>query len=304
MIISASRRTDIPAFYSEWFMQRVRAGYCSVPNPFNVHQVVRVSLTPNDVDVIVFWTRNPIPLFPYLEELDRCGFRYYFQFTLLGYPRLLEPNAPPRDSAIAAFSQLADQIGPERVVWRYDPIIFSAITPAEYHIESYRSIARELRGCTYRSVVSFLDIYAKAKGRLRSMEAQGARLLPFDGSQEWVGEFVREIVSIAGVNDMEVFSCAEEQPLAQYGLQPGRCIDSEFIFEVFGLNVGATKDPGQRKLCGCVISKDIGAYDSCAFGCQYCYAVSSFERARENYSAHDPHSPSLLGWYEAKSPGQ
>ncbi len=122
MIISASRRTDIPAFYAEWFMQRIRAGYCTVPNPFNRGQVSTISLAPEDVDAIVFWTRFPRPLLPHLDELDRCGYRYYFQFTLLDYPRSLETHRPDVRQAVEAFRTLAERIGPERVIWRYDPI--------------------------------------------------------------------------------------------------------------------------------------------------------------------------------------
>src|SRR5512135_950390 len=130
MIISASRRTDIPAFYSRWFMNRVRAGYCTVPNPFNANQVKRISLLPEEVDVIVFWTRNPRPLFPFLKELDVRGVRYYFQFTLLDNPRSIDPKTPPAESALQTFRALSEQVGPARVIWRYDPLVLSQITPS------------------------------------------------------------------------------------------------------------------------------------------------------------------------------
>jgi hypothetical protein len=294
MIISASRRTDIPAFYAPWFINRIRAGFCTVPNPFNPNQVMRVSLAPEDVEVIVFWTRNPRPLFPYLQELDERGYCYYFQYTLMKNPRALDANVPTTESAVGTFRQLSEQIGSQKVIWRYDPIVFSELTPPDFHRRSYQYIAQELRGYTHRSVISMLDFYPKLRKRLGEMEKQGAALLPFDSSQPWFDPLVRDLVASAWENEMEVVSCAEELDLQSFGICPGKCIDDETISQVFGLDVTHLKDPGQRKACGCVVSKDIGMYDTCLFGCRYCYATSSFERARINYQRHDPRLPSLL----------
>jgi hypothetical protein len=157
MIISASRRTDIPAFYSKWFMNRIREGYCLVPNPLNTKQISVVTLSPVEVDAIVFWSKNPEPLIPYLSELDDYGFRYYFQFTLNDYPSALEPNIPSLESRLETFRKLSKLLGPKRVIWRYDPIIISNYTPPSYHIERFRNIANELRGFTKRVMVSFVD---------------------------------------------------------------------------------------------------------------------------------------------------
>ncbi|MBN1149364.1 MAG: DUF1848 domain-containing protein [Anaerolineales bacterium] len=301
MIISASRRTDIPAFYAEWFIKRVRAGYCIVPNPFNPRQARRVSLAPGDVDVIVFWTRNPRPLFPYLGELDERGYRYYFHYTLMDNPRLLEARTPPVEAALETFRELAGRVGAQRVIWRYDPIIFSQVTLPEFHRRVYRRIAQALRGCTRRSVISILDVYGKIEKRMAQVAEQGAGLLPFDGAQAWFGELMRDLVAMAGENEMEIVSCAEPLDLEIYGIRPGKCVDDEYIQEVFGLEVVHDKDPGQRAACGCVISWDIGMYDSCTFGCQYCYATTSFERARRRREEHNPESPSLIGWYEVEN---
>jgi hypothetical protein len=300
MIISASRRTDIPAFYAQWFINRVRAGYCTVPNPFNAVQVRRVSLDPEDVEVIVFWTRNPRPLFPYLDELDRRGYRYYFLYTLLGNPRLLDPHSPDRKAAIRTFQELSSRLGPQRVVWRYDPIVLSRITPPDYHRRAYGTIARALQGYTQRSVISLLDVYAKIRKRMQEASLQGAQLWPYDGSEAWFASLMSDLVGLATANDMRIFSCAQELDLVEHGIRPGKCIDADYIQAVFDLDVTHTKDPGQREACGCVVSRDIGMYDACLFGCRYCYATSSFERARHNYAQHDPRSPSLLGWYEAE----
>jgi hypothetical protein len=295
MIISASRRTDIPAFYAAWFMQRIREGFCLVPNPFNPRQEVRVSLVPEDVEVIVFWTRQPGPLLPYLDELDQRGYQYYFQYTLLDYPLQIDTAAPSLQIRLQNFLRLAENIGPQRIIWRYDPILFTALTPADFHRETYARLAEQLRGCTHHSVISILTVYDKIWRRMQAMARQGARLLhPFDAQESWFGDLMRSLAASAQANGMRITSCASEIVLHDYGIQPGKCIDDDMISEVFGLDVTHTKDPGQRKMCGCVISKDIGVYNTCLFGCQYCYATSSFERARSNHARHDPHSPALL----------
>jgi hypothetical protein len=302
MIISASRRTDIPAFYAEWFINRIREGYCTVPNPFNRQQISQVSLLPEDVDVIVFWTRNPKPLFLHLDELDQRGFRYYFQYTLLGYPREIDTKGPARETAIATFRALAARVGPERVIWRYDPIVFSQITGADYHRENYARIAADLKEYTHCSVISVMDMYAKFRKRIEKLDREGVGIVAYDGTpSQRFDDLMHAFTSIAAQNGMQIQSCAEELDLAVYGIQPGKCVDDGYIHATFGIEVGYQKDPGQRKACGCVVSRDIGMYDSCLFGCQYCYATGNFERARENHEQHDPQSPSLVGWYDLKN---
>lgn len=303
MIISASRRTDIPAFYAGWFINRIGAGYCTVPNPFNRNQVSYVSLKPADVDVVVFWTRNPAPLLPHLKVLDDLGIPYYFQFTLLNNPRTLDEKTPPLISALGTFKKLADQIGPARVIWRYDPIVFSKDMGTQFHVESYRKIASELKGYTKRSVISVVDIYKKANKRLRALQEAGSPVIPYGGKPDTNFEYLMNILAETAVQSgMEIFSCAEDLDLSPYEIRPGKCVDDEYIQRVFGLDVTHKKDPSQRAACGCVASKDIGAYDTCLFGCQYCYATTSFERARINHADHNPQSPSLIGWYDAAPP--
>jgi hypothetical protein len=300
MIISASRRTDIPAFYSEWFINRIRAGYCTVPNPFNPKQVLRVNLSPEKVDVIVFWTRNPRPLFPYLAELDDRGYRYYFHYTLMANPRVIEPKTPPTKTAIKIFQELAGRVGPSRLIWRYDPIVFTPITTPAFHEEKFSEIANTLKGYTYRSVISLVDYYYKAKKRFAEMASLGATLqMPATVESETIERLVRRFVAAAQENGLQIASCAEDIDLTGYGILPGKCMDDRYIRQVFGIDVTHEKDPSQRKSCGCVVSKDIGMYESCLFGCRYCYATGSFERARLNYVSHDPLSPSLIGWHES-----
>lgn len=299
MIISASRRTDIPAFYAPWLMNRVRAGYCTVPNPFNRNQISYISLQPQDVDVIVFWTRNPRPLFTAFDELDALGYRYYFQFTLMDNPRAIDPKSPPVAAAINTFKALSTRIGAERVIWRYDPIVLSTVTDAQFHLHSYRRIAEQLRGYTTRSVISVMDSYKKAEKRLRSLAAQGVSMANQAADQlPEFADLMHGLAATATQHQLEIVSCAEELDLTGYGIKPGKCVDDEYIARTFQLPISPKKDPSQRAACGCVVSRDIGMYDSCLFGCQYCYATSSFARAATNHAEHDPQSPSLLGHYE------
>lgn len=297
MIISASRRSDIPAFYAQWFINRIRAGHCTVPNPFNRKQVSHISLCPEDVTAIVFWTRNPQPLIPYLKELDQLGYRYYFQYTVMNNPRLIDAMTPSLSSSLRIFKKMSDLIGPERVIWRYDPIVISNRTGNDFHISTYRYIAETLRNYTQRSVISLLDFYPKLKKRLKALKENGVEIV--DSSKEFDERFDMLMYTLSGVaeqNKMEIVSCAEDPDLTKYNIQPGKCIDDNYIKKVFGINVTHKKDPFQREACGCVESRDIGVYDTCLSGCQYCYATSSFEKARVLYENHNPDSTSMVDY--------
>lgn len=277
-IISASRRTDIPAFFAEWFMERVREGFFYRINPFNAHQVTSFSLKPADVDAIVFWTKNPKPLLRFLPELDALGLKYYFQFTLNPYDRIFEPHLPPHAERIETFRALADRIGPRRVIWRYDPIILSSVTPIDYHREQFARIADELNGATERVMFSFLDFYRKVSGRLKVIEQkQGVRFFDITRAEHTAERrgLVCAMQSSASENGMNLWSCAEAEDLDDVGVKHGHCIDSRLIGELFGGKSTFAKDKYQRAECGCVESADMGTYNSCSFQCAYCYATSS-----------------------------
>lgn len=298
MIISASRRTDIPAFYAEWMLKRIRAGYCTVPNPFNRQQVTRVDLSPEAVDCFVFWTRNPRPLCAYLDEIDQYGYHYYFQYTILGNPRQIDPHAPMLEDSLQTARALAKRVGAGRVVWRYDPIVLSNITDVDYHIQTYRQIARALRGYTTRSIISVMDRYAKIEARLGKLELDGIRLMNNEHVNSELTKLIPTMVEIAAENGIEIQSCAEELDLGTFGVHAGKCIDDDLILREFSIQVSSLKDATQRKSCGCIQSKDIGMYDTCLFGCMYCYATGKFSTAQKHHAQHQVDSPSLTGWYE------
>ncbi len=292
MIISASRRTDIPAFYTKWFMNRVRAGFCTVPNPFNPNQISNVSLAPENVDLFVFWTRNPKPLIPHLKELNTRGYSYYFLYTLMDNPRILDPKSPSPEISLDTFRGLSDLIGPEKIIWRYDPIVLSNITGIEFHKQKFESIADALRGYTFRCIISFVDIYRKIEGRLKGLNDGGFILKELNDSN--LSDLLGFLVRIARKNGMEITSCASKKDLADFGIPAGKCIDDIYISRIFGEKFDLKKDPYQRKNCNCVSSRDIGMYDSCLYECQYCYATTSFDRAKINHKKHNPDSQSLL----------
>jgi hypothetical protein len=303
MIISASRRTDIPAFYSQWFMERLRQGYCLVPNPFNPEQVSRVSLLPEDVELIVFWTRNPLPLMPYLPEIDHRGYQYYFLYTLMDNPRAIDRHCPALDRSLETFQTLAARIGKQKVIWRYDPILFTSQTSPKFHRETFALISSALRGYTERCVISFVEIYQKVRTRLKILEEVGMEPVTLSDSE--LTDFLSRISKVASSNDMEVYACAQEKNFERVVIKPGKCIDEVLINTVFQKKVTDRKDPSQRKACGCVVSKDIGMYNTCLYECLYCYATHNFETARANYRKQDPASPSLIpmaDWKDTENP--
>ncbi len=293
MIISASRRTDIPAFYSTWFINRLRAGFVLVPNPFNPGQVRRVSLAPRDVDAIVFWTRNAAPLLPHLAELDARGYRYYFHYTITGYPAPLEKSTPGLEQALQCFCQLSDAVGPDRVLWRYDPILLCNLVGFMDHQRSFAEIASALQGITTRVTISFADFYKKTQKNLRGVA--GLSFSDITQDLDRSRKLVQSLARIAGHCGMDLRTCATDIDLMDHGVTSGKCIDEKRLKTVFGIDYPHQKDKGQRPACGCVKSIDIGQYNTCLHGCAYCYATYDHARAASNKTRHDPHSPVLLG---------
>jgi hypothetical protein len=295
MIISASRRTDIPAFYSQWFMNRLREGYCLVPNPFNPMQVGRIPLVPESVDAIVFWSKNPAPMLHFLPTIEDMGYRFYFLFTVNAYPRALEPNLPPLKERISTFIELSGRIGPRRVIWRYDPIILSNRTDASYHRKTLDNLCQQLAGRSKRVITSIITLYRKTLRNLVPLEKQG---YVFDKEPRRNPEtevLFSHMATTAAEHGLEIFACAETRDYTSCGIKPSSCIDAALIRELWGTPVSSKKDPGQREHCGCALSRDIGMTDTCPHGCPYCYSNMNPEIALKQYKSHDPGSPALIG---------
>lgn len=328
IIISASRSTDIPAFYAKWFINRLKAGYCIWYNPFN-QQPIYVSF--KNMRAIVFWTKNPKPLIPYLGELDRRNINYYFQYTLNDYEKeKFEPNIPSFSNRISTFKELSDLIGKEKVIWRFDPLILTnEITPRELLTRIWR-IGNELKRYTDKLVFSFVDVkaYRKVQNNLvketKSFTKENLDIA--EPTQEQITEIVEGLVKIREAWkkdgwDISMATCAEEVDLNKYGIEHNRCVDGELMKQIFSddkdlvyyLNYGKLpennlfgeestpptkqvnlKDKGQRKICGCIVSKDIGMYNTCSHNCVYCYANTSRNVVKANQHLHEDESESLI----------
>ena len=287
MIISASRRTDIPAYYSEWFFNRLKEGYVCVRNPMNIHQVSRISLRPDVVDGIVFWTKNPLPMLNRLEELKE--YTYYFQFTITAYGNDVEKNLPSKKEVIIpAFQKLSKMLGSERVIWRYDPIFLSKKYSIECHKKTFEYIAKRLQGYTKKCVISFLDFYRSTRNNTKSLG-----LLPLEPKE--MKEIAKQLSAIAKKYGIVLESCSEEIDLKEYGVQHGHCIDNSLLEQLLGCKLTTSKDKNQRKECGCFSSIDIGMYNTCKNYCVYCYANYSQTTVTKNFNLHNPGSPLLSG---------
>lgn len=288
MIISASRRTDIPTYYSDWFFNRIKDGYVLVRNPMNIHQISRIKLTPDVVDGIVFWTKNPLPMFARLDELK--DYMYYFQFTITPYGRDVEPNVPDKNEVILpAFKRLSELIGADRVVWRYDPIMISERYPIEYHVKAFGKIAAELHDYAQKVTISFIDEdYRGVKSNIRELA-----LLPFPAETQI--ELSARLAEIAHSYGLIIDTCAEKINLQKYDIEHARCIDDRLFSKLLCCRLNVEKDKTQRLECGCVASIDIGMYNTCRNGCRYCYANYSQNTVANNFEKHNPLSPLISG---------
>jgi hypothetical protein len=291
MVISASRRCDIPRFAFGWFMERLDAGFVEVENPFNPRQIKQVSLLPpsaesppaESAELFAFWTRDPFAILECAEELERRGYGFYVMTTLNSYPAVLEPNLPSAGEVIKTMRELERKISKGRLIWRYDPVFLSSITDFEYHRRNFAGLAAALNGIVSKVIVSVYDEYVKTEKRLLALERNNSlKRLPHYSQETGVEKrlhpelrgLLAEFAGIAGKEGMEIQSCAEED-LSGCGIKAGACVDGDYIEKMFALkNPG--KDRGQKRSgCLCAQSVDIGSYGSCPAGCVYCYGLRS-----------------------------
>jgi len=287
MILSASRRTDIPNYYSEWFLNRIKEGFLYVRNPMNTHQVSRIELSPQVVDCIVFWTKNPADMLGHLKELKE--YPYYFQFTLTGYGRDIEPNLPDKKTElITTFQALSDRVGKARVIWRYDPVFINEKYTVQYHFRTFKEIACSLKHYTEKVVISFVDFYAKTQRNTKELNIKSL-------NKEELFGLARGFAEIADKNELIIETCAEEIELQRLGIRHGSCIDKELIERILGCRLVGGKDKNQREQCGCFESVEVGAYNTCKNRCKYCYANYNDRKVEEQIGLYDINSPLLCG---------
>ena len=265
MIISASRRTDIPAFYSPWFFNRIKEGYVLVPNPFNSKMISKVSLNPAVIDCIVFWTKNPAPMIEKLDKLE--DYKYYFQFTLNPYGEKLENNLPSVAKRIDIFKRLSDKIGREKVIWRYDPILTNEEFNVSFHKEAFARIADGLKDHTEKCMLGFIDHYQ----HIRTAVGQfNIKPLAKEEIEEIAVSFRQ---TMDAYPTLQLDTCTSKVDLRHLNIPAGLCVDKKLIERITGYPILAKKDKNQRNICNCIESIDIGTYESCLNGCIYCYAI-------------------------------
>jgi len=287
MIINTGQRTDIPAFYAEWFVNRLREGFVCVRNPYNPNQVSRYRLNPSVVDVIGFCTKNPAPMFPYMEQLKEFG-QYWF-VTITPYGRDIEPNVPDKHRVLGDFKRLSDTVGINSVGWRYDPIFISERYSPEYHLRAFEQMASILDGYTKTVVISFIDLYPKVKRNFPEVREVGKEMRLMLG---------REFIRIASAHGMKVKPCAEGDELSDYGADCSGCMRITDYETAIGKRLNVPKRKGARAECACYLSCDIGAYNSCRHLCRYCYANTDPVKVVAFSRQHDPRSPFLIGCYK------
>ena len=286
MIINTGQRTDIPAFYSDWFANRLKEGFVCVRNPYNQNQVSRYRLSPDVVDVIGFCTKNPAPMFKYMDLLKDYG--QYWYVTITPYGRDMEPNVPDKHKLIEDFKTLSDIVGVNSIGWRFDPIFISDRYTQEYHIHAFEQIATALHGYTKTVVISFIDLYPKVKRNFpEAKEVQKEQRLILG----------QKMIQIASENGMTVKPCAEGDELAEYGADCGGCMRISDYEKAIGQKLDAPKIKGARAECACYLSCDIGAYNTCKHLCKYCYANAQPDIVLAQSRLHDPKSPFLIGNY-------
>ncbi len=286
MIINTGQRTDIPAFYADWFANRLREGFVCVRNPYYPQQVSRYRLDPAVVDAIGFCTKNPAPMFRYMDLLEPYG-QYWF-VTITPYGRDMEPNVPDKHRLLEDFRRLSDTVGVDSVGWRYDPVLLSDRYTAEYHLRAFETMAAALEGYTHTAVISFIDLYPKVRRNFPE-----AREVPLEQRLRLGKAFVDS----AAAHGMTLKPCAEGDELAAFGADCGGCMRIEDYEKAIGKPLNAPKKKGARAACACYISCDIGAYNTCRHLCRYCYANAEPETVLAQSRLHDPRSPFLIGGY-------
>jgi len=288
MIINVGQRTDIPAFYSDWFYRRIKEGFVQVRNPFYPKLVTEYRLDPEVVDILSFCTKNPAPMLSRLDELKQ--FRQWWYVSITPYGKDLEAGVPDKRQVIESFKKLSDKIGSDHIGWRYDPILIHGKYTVSYHIRAFEKMCSLLEGYTHLCVFSFLDLYQKTKKNL-----PGARKV----TREEQEEIAKAFFAISSKHNIVLNGCHEDRFLEKYGIQMGGCLTKEFFEKQLHVRLETPKGyVPPREGCACLLSNDIGAYQSCLHRCLYCYVTYDHDKAISNYRLHDPYSPMLIGHLE------
>ncbi len=285
MIINTGNRTDIPAFFSEWFYNRIKEKYVLVRNPYYLEQVTKYALNPDVVDILCFCTKNPQPMLQRLDEISE--FNQIWFVTITPYGKDIEPNVPEKSEVINSFKTLSKSVGINLVGWRYDPIFINEKYSIEFHIESFEKMAKELSGYTKQFVISFIDLYEKTKRNFKGISAVKK------DEQEFL---VKRFVEIGKKYNFKIFTCSENVELEKFGVDVSGCMTKVVIERAIGATLDIPKSiKTSRESCACLLGNDIGAYNTCNHACLYCYANYDMKIVRNNMKLHNKMSPMLIG---------
>lgn len=284
MIINTGMRTDIPAFYSTWLLNRIKEGYVYVRNPYYKSQVTKYSLSPEVVDCLAFCTKNPHPLIEHLSKLDK--YNQFWFVTITPYGKDIEPNVPDKKLVIEDFKKLSNHIGVDSVAIRYDPILINGKFNVEMHIKCFERLLCQLKGYTHDCTISFLDLYEKVKRNAPDLRPP---------TEEEQREIAKAFSKIGKENDIVIHGCCERDFLKEYGIDVTGCMSQEIVEKAIHNKLNIKKRQSQRQTCNCVLGNDIGAYNTCGHLCKYCYANANVGLVRENMKKHIPTSPFLIG---------
>lgn len=284
MIIQTGMRTDIPAFYAPWFANRLKEGFVCVRNPYRPWSVTKYRLSSDVVDLIAFCTKNPAPMFPYMNLLK--PYSQYWFVTITPYDKAIEPYVPDKEKVLRSFRVLSKRVGENSVAWRYDPILISAVYSPKRHLAEFAHMAEELAGYTHTCIISFLDLYPKVRKNFPEAEETEEKTRKY---------LAKEMVSVAERYGITVKACAEGGELEVCGADCSGCMNREVLEKASGKRFQIPSYRSQRPACGCVLGNDIGAYDTCGHLCRYCYANADTTLVRRNMADHDPASPFLVG---------
>ncbi len=287
MIMNTGSRTDIPAFFNNWFMNRIRAGYVCVRNPYNPLQVSRYRLDPEVVDLLSFCTKNPGPMLPHIDEIR--NFRQFWHVTITPYGRDIEPNVPDSSEVIKSFRALSEMVGSQAMSWRYDPVFISDEYSLEYHKRAFAEMAQALAGSTRQCVVSFIDLYEKTKRNFPEVRAV---------TKPEQQDLIESFAETAGMYGMQIHLCLEDRDLVREHVDADGCFGQAVIEEAIGTHLQVPRKKPAREGCNCLLGADIGAYNTCLHGCRYCYANYDQALVEANFRRHDPESDFLIGGYE------
>ena len=286
MIVNVGGRTDIVNYYTTWLINRLKGGYVYSRNPLFTNNVSKISLNPKDVDCLMFCSKNYKPIIKYMKDINK-KYRIICHYTITAYEKDVEPNVPTIEESIKTLKELSKIVGKEKVLWRYDPILLTEKYTVQRHIETFEYMAKEISPYVQRCIFSFVEMYKKLKYNM-------PEIIPF--TEEDKTKILENIGKIAKKYKLFIQTCGTDENYEKYGIHLSGCTTTEILENANHVKYKEVKVKGMRKGCHCIPSRDIGAYDTCLYGCKYCYANTRPELAKENIKLHDKNSPILLGY--------